>query len=156
MNVLVKVAITAAAIMGSSLAYAGEVEIIDVKARANAVGTYAFDVTLKHGDTGWEHYANAWDVVTPDGTVLGTRKLLHPHVDEQPFTRSLSAIKVPAGVTSVIIRAYDKVHGLSDKTFEVKLPRREAAVKSAPEIKKVVAPTKRKAAKRKKIRRGSY
>ena len=38
--------------------------------------------------TGWEHYANKWDVVGPDDTILGTRVLLHPHVNEQPFTRS--------------------------------------------------------------------
>lgn len=110
---------------GTSVAFAGSVEIVAAKARMSASGTYSIDVTLKHGDTGWEHYANAWDVTAPDGTVLGTRKLLHPHVDEQPFTRSLGGIKVPSGVTEVTIRAYDKVHGLSDATFKLKLPGHE-------------------------------
>ena len=43
-------------------------------------------VTVQHADTGWDHYADAWEVLAPDGTVLGTRTLLHPHTDEQPFT----------------------------------------------------------------------
>ena len=46
-------------------------------------------VTLAHPDTGWDHYADGWEVVTGDGTSLGLRVLAHPHVDEQPFTRSL-------------------------------------------------------------------
>ena len=46
-------------------------------------------VTLAHPDTGWDHYADGWEVVGDDGTVLGLRDLAHPHVDEQPFTRSL-------------------------------------------------------------------
>jgi len=55
--------------------------------------TYAgarFDVTLSHADTGWEDYADGWRVELEDGTVLGTRVLGHPHVNEQPFTRSAS------------------------------------------------------------------
>ncbi|MEL0114373.1 MAG: hypothetical protein VW835_21805, partial [Rickettsiales bacterium] len=58
-----------------------------------------------------KHYANKWDVVAPDGTVLGTRTLYHPHVEEQPFTRSLYGVRIPDGVTSVIVRAHDLEHG---------------------------------------------
>ncbi|MEO0729117.1 MAG: hypothetical protein AAFY64_01895, partial [Pseudomonadota bacterium] len=79
-------------------------------------------VTLKHADTGWEHYADRWDVVSVDGKVLGTRTLHHPHVEEQPFTRSLGGVKVPAGTTEVLIRARDSKHGFSDKTFKLTLP----------------------------------
>ena len=60
-------------------------------------------------------------MVAPDGTVLGTRILHHPHVEEQPFTRS-DVIKVPAGVKSVIVRAGDKVHGLGGEEMTVVLP----------------------------------
>lgn len=62
-------------------------------------------VTLRHPDTGWDHYADGWQVQAPDGTVLGMRVLHHPHVEEQPFTRSLSGVKVPDGVTELRIRA---------------------------------------------------
>ena len=103
---------------------AGEVEIVGAKAKHAGDGTYSFSVTLKHGDEGWNHYADRWDVLGPGGAVLGKRVLYHPHVDEQPFTRALSGVAVPAGAKTVRIRAHDKVHGDADKTFEVMLPGR--------------------------------
>ena len=102
-------------------AYAGPADVVGVKINKIAPNTYRFDVTVKHGDEGWGHYADRWDVVSPDGTVLGTRILHHPHVEEQPFTRS-DVIKVPASVKSVTIRAGDKVHGLGGKEMTVVLP----------------------------------
>ena len=76
---------------------------------------------MRHGDTGWEHYADAFDVRLPDGTVLGPRVFHHPHETEQPFTRSLSGVRVPAGVNMMIVRAHDKVHGHGGKEFQLKL-----------------------------------
>jgi hypothetical protein len=105
----------------AAVAEAGEVEIVVAAARQGADGAYRFSVTLRHADTGWDHFADKWDVVTPDGTVLGTRVLLHPHQDEQPFTRSLSGVRVPKGVGRVSIRAHDKVHGYADRTLTVDL-----------------------------------
>jgi hypothetical protein len=93
-----------------AVALAGEADVVAATAVKGADGSYRFDVTLRHADEGWDHYADAWDVLAPDGTVLGTRVLYHPHVDEQPFTRSLSGVKIPTGVTEVTIRAHDKVH----------------------------------------------
>ena len=101
---------------------AGEVEITGVHAR-EARGGWTFSVTLRHGDTGWDHYADAWRVKGPDGTVFGTRTLLHPHVQEQPFTRSLSGVRIPEGVTEVVIEARDTVHGWAKTTYPVTLPR---------------------------------
>ena len=74
-----------------------------------------FDVTLSHPDTGWDHYADGWRVELADGTVLGTRVLAHPHVTEQPFTRS-SNIEVPEGVDVVFIRASCNVDGWAEDT----------------------------------------
>ena len=101
--------------------WAGEVDVTDVKVRKTGDNTYRFDVTLLHADTGWDHYANKWEVVAPDGTVLGTRVLAHPHVDEQPFTRSLGGVEIPAGVDQVTIRGGDSVHALGGKEMTVKL-----------------------------------
>ena len=100
---------------------AGPADVVDVEVSKTAPNTYRFDVTVKHGDEGWDHYADRWDVVAPDGSILGTRILHHPHVEEQPFTRS-DVIKVPAGVKSVIVRAGDKVHGLGGEAMTVVLP----------------------------------
>ena len=95
----------------AGLAWAGEADVVGATATRGVGGAYSFDVTLRHADEGWDHYADAWDVLGPDGAVLGTRVLFHPHVDEQPFTRSLSGVKIPAGVTQVTIRGHDKLHG---------------------------------------------
>ena len=51
-----------------AVAVAGEADVLDVKATKSAAGTYDFDVTVRHADTGWDHYADKWDVVAPDGT----------------------------------------------------------------------------------------
>ena len=103
-------------------AFAGEADVIEVEVRRIGGDTYKFDVTLRHADEGWEHFANKWEVTAPDGPVLGTRVLAHPHVEEQPFTRSLSGVKIPENLTEVIVRAHDLVHGYGGKTVEVKVP----------------------------------
>lgn len=99
---------------------AGEAEIVDAKAVREA-GGWRFEVTVRHQDEGWSHYADAWRVVGPDGTVYGERTLLHPHVDEQPFTRALSGVAIPEGVDRVLIEARDSVHGWSPKIMELTL-----------------------------------
>ena len=71
-------------------------------------------VTLAHPDTGWDHYADAWEVLSLDGESLGVRELAHPHVEEQPFTRSLSVDLPGDGPWEVLIRARDSVHGWSE------------------------------------------
>lgn len=78
-------------------------------------------VTLSHPDTGWDHYADGWEVLDANGNRIGYRELAHPHVDEQPFTRSLSGVEIPAGATSVFIRVRCNVDGWSDDLYEVRL-----------------------------------
>jgi hypothetical protein len=107
--------------MLSGIAFADEVEVVDVTLTQSKDTTWRFDVTLKHADSGWNHYANEWKVVTLDGKVLGTRTLLHPHVDEQPFTRSLAGVEIPSKIKIVHIIAKDTVHGVSSKVAEVEL-----------------------------------
>ena len=103
-------------------AFAGGADVVDVRVTRSG-DAYRFDVTVAHADTGWDHYANAWEVSTPDGTVLGVRTLHHPHVDEQPFTRSLGGVRIPDGVTEVIVRARDSVHGWAGKAMTVSVPK---------------------------------
>ena len=84
--------------------------------------SWTVSVTLQHADTGWDHYADGWRVVTADGKVLGHRTLYHPHVNEQPFTRSLSSVLIPAHVKTVIIRAHDSIHEYGGKVITLELP----------------------------------
>lgn len=102
-------------------AAAGEANVLDV-AVTKTGETYRFEVTVYHADTGWEHYADAWDIVGPDGTVIDTRILAHPHVDEQPFRRSLTGVTIPPGVTEVTIRARDSEHGYGGRALTVAVP----------------------------------
>jgi hypothetical protein len=101
---------------------AGEADVLEVEVSRGADGTWRFDVTVQHADTGWDHYADAWDVVAPDGTVLGTRVLLHPHETEQPFTRSLTGVQIPEDTPEVTIRAHDSVDGYGGQELTVSLP----------------------------------
>jgi hypothetical protein len=99
---------------------AGTVDIVKAKARQQGDSWY-FTVTLKHDDTGWDHYADAWRVVTEEGKVLGERTLYHPHVDEQPFTRGLGDVNIPKEIKKVYIEAHDKVHGWAKERYAVYL-----------------------------------
>jgi hypothetical protein len=101
----------------------GQADVMGVEVSPGPDGSWRFNVTVQHADTGWDHYADAWEVLAPDGTVLGTRTLLHPHVNEQPFTRSLTGVRIPDGVTEVTVRAHDSVHGHGGKTLTVAVPR---------------------------------
>lgn len=103
--------------------YGGEADVVSADVVKLGDGIYRFDATLSHKDEGWDHYADKWEVVGPDNTVLGTRILQHPHVDEQPFTRSLSGVKIPAGVKRVTIRAHDSVHAYGGTSITMDIPR---------------------------------
>ena len=109
----------------TSAVQAGEADVLDVEINQTEDKTYRFDVTVWHADEGTNHYADSWDVVAPDGEILDTRILDHPHVDQQPFTRSLSGVVIPNGIDEVTIRAHDSVHGYGGKEMTVKLPRLE-------------------------------
>ena len=106
-------------------ARAGGADVIAATAEPAGDGTYRVSATVRHADEGWDHYANAFEVLMPDGTLLGTRTLHHPHVDEQPFTRSLGGVRVPEGTSEVVVRAVDSVHGHGGSEVTVALPDRE-------------------------------
>ncbi|SPH24161.1 hypothetical protein DEA8626_03210 [Defluviimonas aquaemixtae] len=85
--------------------------------------SWAVAVTILHPDTGWDHYANGWEVLAPDGTRLGYRELLHPHVEEQPFTRSLSGVVIPDDADHVLIRPRCTLDGWSGGMTRLELAR---------------------------------
>ncbi|MEO6989924.1 MAG: hypothetical protein ABI346_00125 [Candidatus Baltobacteraceae bacterium] len=87
-------------------------------------GAYAFEVTIASNDRGPHHYADWWEVVSADGTLLYRRILLHDHADEQPFTRDGGPVPVD-GMTPVTVRAHvhpsgyarEAVRGMVDGGF---------------------------------------
>lgn len=102
-------------------ALAGEADVLNVEAERSDDDRWRFSVTVRHADEGWDHYADLWQVVAPDGTVLGERVLAHPHVNEQPFTRSLAGVVIDETIGSVTVRARDSVHGFGGAEMEVGL-----------------------------------
>ena len=104
----------------NSSAFSNEVEIVKVEFKKQG-NTWRVNTTLKHQDTGWEHYADAWRIMSEQGEKLGERILFHPHENEQPFTRSLQKLVVPKGMHVVYVEAHDKKHGWSKQRVRVDL-----------------------------------
>lgn len=104
-------------------ALAGLADVLKVEIRpTTAPGRFAVEATLRHADSGWDHYADRWEIVGPDGAVLATRVLAHPHVHEQPFTRGLDAVPIPLEFTWVRVRAHDLVHGYGGREVTLSVP----------------------------------
>jgi hypothetical protein len=97
-----------------------------VKVTEESSGTWQIEVTVQHQDEGEDHFADRWEanILLPDGQIMRyTRELSHPHVDEQPFTRSLSGIAIPEGATEITVRAHDSLHGYGGQEVKVDLTR---------------------------------
>lgn len=101
----------------------GCADVVDVEIEATG-DTFRISTTVRSADTGWEKYADAWEVRAPSGEVLGERVLAHPHVEEQPFTRSLSDVTIPPDVTQIEVAARDSVAGFCGATLTVPVPGR--------------------------------
>ncbi|WP_432471604.1 hypothetical protein [Amphritea sp. HPY] len=100
---------------------AGEVKILAAQLNRLHDNQWTISVTLKHQDSGWEHYADNWRVVDSSDAAIGNRVLHHPHVNEQPFTRSLTNIEIPAASRLLYIEARDNVHGWSGDRLKIDL-----------------------------------
>jgi hypothetical protein len=100
-------------------------DVVAVKVRAGTAGRFDFDVTVSSPYDAPDRYADAFRVSSKDGRVYGERKLLHDHAGEQPFTRDLYGVAVPAGVRVVVVQARDSRFGYGGKTMDVALPGRD-------------------------------
>jgi len=107
--------------MYSAHVIASEANVIDAEVKREEDGSFTFNVTVQHADEGWNHYADHWLILDKDEQLIAARKLMHPHVKEQPFTRSLSYIQIPDEVTEVIIRAHCSVDNYSGESVVLKI-----------------------------------
>jgi hypothetical protein len=95
-----------------------------------AENTYTVRATVRHNDTGWDNYADAFEV--KGGPVQnGLRVLAHPHETEQPFTRSQSGV-VATGL--VWVEAKDNVAGLGGSKIYLDLAHPDFASQNIIEI----------------------
>ncbi|MFP3915890.1 MAG: hypothetical protein ACLFWM_13510, partial [Actinomycetota bacterium] len=96
--------------------------VVDGEIERDGDGTFTVSATVSSADTGPEKYADAWEIRDEEGEVLDVRELLHPHVDEQPFTRSLNGVEIPDHVDSVTLAAHDSVEGFCGETLRLDVP----------------------------------
>lgn len=100
-------------------------DVVDVRIRARGTDTFDLDVTVSSPYDSAQRYADAFRATSEDGAeVYGVRPLLHDHAGEQPFTRDLYGVRVPAGVRRIRVQARDKTHGWGGNTRLVELPGR--------------------------------
>ena len=92
--------------------------------RANGPDRFDFDVTVSSPYDTPSRYADGFRDKTPEGQVLGERKLLHDHASEQPFTRDLHGVVISPRWRAVVIEARDQQHGYGGKAITVTLPGR--------------------------------
>lgn len=109
-----------AALLLASAAAADMPEIVEARAEKTGM-SWRVDVTIRHPDTGWDHYADGWEVRDADGNRLGTRELHHPHVEEQPFTRALVNVDLPDGTREIFIRAHCSVDGWTGDAVRIEV-----------------------------------
>ncbi len=99
-------------------------DVVDVKVQARGANRFDFDVTISSPYDSAQRYADAFRVLSVDGQAFGERKLLHDHASEQPFTRDLYGVTIPAGMRTVVVQARDQKYGYGGKTLQVVLPGR--------------------------------
>lgn len=78
---------------------------------------YTFSVGIASPDTGCEQYADWWEVITEDGTLIYRRILAHSHVNEQPFVRSGGTVPIAANQV-VIVRAHMNTSGYGTSVYK--------------------------------------
>jgi hypothetical protein len=106
-----------------ALAVSGEADVVKVDVEARGARLYKFDVTVAHKDEGWDHYVDMWEIVAPDGTVLGKRAIFNPHEGVSSFSSALVGVKIPPNINEVIVRAHDLVHEYKGKAMTVAVPK---------------------------------
>lgn len=99
-------------------------DVVDAQVTPRGDDRFDFDVTVSSPYDSAERYADAFRVMGPDETVFGVRELLHHHAGEQPFTRRLGGVAIPAEVREVVVQARDQTHGYGGDTLTVALPGR--------------------------------
>lgn len=99
-------------------------DITGVAVNPRGNDTFDFDVTVSSPYDTPQRYADAFRVLGPDGKTLGERILFHDHQDEQPFTRDLYGVKIPPGITRVVVEGRDQTFGWGGRTFAQVLPGR--------------------------------
>lgn len=101
-------------------------DVIAVKIAPRGADQFDFRVTVSSPYDSPARYADAFRILGEGGAVYGERQLLHDHAGEQPLTRTLYGVTVPADVKTVVIQARDQKSGYGAKTMVMALPGRQS------------------------------
>jgi hypothetical protein len=108
---------------GASGALAGQADVTNVEIKYRGFTGYDFNVTVRHEEESPVHFVDRWEIVAPDGRILGTKRFTSAHVNEQPFTRMLSGVSIPPQIDRVTVRAHDTQHAFGGREVTVQVPK---------------------------------
>ncbi len=116
-------ALATLALAGTAAAGTPAVTAAKIKKDAREVtGIYQITVTVQHQDTGWDNYVDAWQIVAPDGDILGTRIIFEPRLDKTTHVTGLAGVVIPEEIKEVTIRAHNVAEGYSGQPLTVRVP----------------------------------
>ena len=94
----------------------GDLASVTAVAVTGEPGNYNFSVTVQSPDTGCDQYADWWEVIRPDGSLIYRRILAHSHVTEQPFSRSGGPVSI-APDEEIIVRTHMNNSGYAEQVL---------------------------------------
>ena len=97
-------------------AESGLADIVSVSVSGQQ-NSYQFAVGISSPDEDCDQYANWWEIVSPDSSLIYRRILAHSHPTEQPFVRSGGPVEIGPNDT-VIIRAHMHPGGYGGVVYE--------------------------------------
>ena len=106
----------------AGILHASEADVIDVEIIPEGDDRYTFNVTVQHEDTGWDHYADRWEILNLQEEIIAIRPLRHPHLKQQSFTRGLPFVPINQDTNEVKVRAHCSVDGFTGREVVSKLP----------------------------------
>ena len=97
-------------------------DVLAAELRPRDDGRYDLAVTISSPYDTPARFADGWRVLDPAGNELGTHQLLHDHASEQPFTRTMRGLHIPAGVDRITVEGRDLQNGYGGTTVSLEVP----------------------------------